>query len=156
MQKSRILRIAMRHGDLMNDPFYAGILFAIESKIHEGDRLAASRGIALTDSNIRSLLIKTIHAADGKLPRPIPAFASAKDQFLAELLDQIIKGKNLVVVGRELPDGTIEKSPLPSVDWTKALEAVKESCAIRTGDEPGSRGYLDFLADFIPQAGEKK
>jgi hypothetical protein len=23
----------MRHGDLMKDPFYAGILFAIESKI---------------------------------------------------------------------------------------------------------------------------
>lgn len=146
----------MRHGDLMKDPFYAGILFAIESKIHEGDRLAASRGITLTDSNIRSLLIKTIHAAGGKLPQSIPASAGAKDQFLEEFLHQLIAAKNSVVEGQEMLDGTLEESPLPSTDWIKALEAAKESCAIRTGDEPGSRGYLDFLADFIPQADGRK
>ncbi|MCK9589108.1 MAG: hypothetical protein WC076_08895 [Terrimicrobiaceae bacterium] len=146
----------MRSRDLMKDPFYAGILFAIESKIHEGDRLAASRGITLTDSNIRSLLIKTVHAARGKLPQSVPASAGAKDQFLAEFLHQLIAAKDSVMERQELPDGTLEESPLPCTDWIKALEAAKESCAIRTGDEPGSRGYLDFLADFIPQAGGRK
>jgi len=37
-----ILRVEF---ELMKDPFYAGILFAIESKIHEGERRAASPGI---------------------------------------------------------------------------------------------------------------
>jgi len=156
MQKSRVLRIPMRHGDLMKDPFYAGILFAIESKIHEGDRLAALRGITLTDSNIRSLLIKTIHAAGGKLPQSVPSSAGAKDQFLTEFLHQLIAAKATVMERKEMPDGKLEESPLPSTDWIKALEAVKESCAVRTGDESGSRGYLDFLANFIPQAGGRK
>lgn len=156
MQKSRVLRIPMRHHDLMQDPFYASILFAIESKIYEGDRLAVSRGITLTDSNIRSLLIKTIHAARGKLPQPVPASAGAKDQFLAEFLYQMIAAKDSVMERRESSDGTLEEIPLPCTDWIKALETAKESCAIRTGDEPGSRDYLDFLADFIPQAGGRK
>jgi len=146
----------MRYHDLMKDPFYAGILFAIESKIHEGDRLAVSRGITLTDSNIRSLLIKTIQAAGGKLPQPVPDSAGTKDQFLAEFLHQMIAAKDSVMERQELPDGTSEEIPLPCSDWIKALEAAKESCAIRTGDEPGSRGYLDFLADFIPQVGARE
>ena len=146
----------MRHGDLMKDPFYAGILFAIESKIHEGDRLAASRGITLTDSNIRSLLIKTIKTAGGKLTQSVPASAGAKDQFLGEFLHQLVTAKNSVAERQKMPDGTPEERPIPSTDWIKALEATKESCAIRTSDEPGSRWYLDFLADFIPQAGGRK
>ena len=56
----------MSRNDAMRDPFYAPILFAIERKLLEADRLAASRGIALTNSAIRSLLVRAINEAQGK------------------------------------------------------------------------------------------
>ncbi|HEY5892940.1 MAG TPA: hypothetical protein VIT91_06880 [Chthoniobacterales bacterium] len=140
----------------MKDPFYARILFAIESKIHEGDRLAASRGSNLTDSNIRSLVVRASHAAKGKRPQPVPESAGAKDKFLAELLGELIVVRDSISVEERSSNGTMKEHPIPAADWIQSLEAIKESCAIRTGNEPGSRGYLDFLAGFIAQAGGRK
>jgi hypothetical protein len=142
----------MRPGDVMKDSFYAPILLEIENKIHEGDRLAAARGIYLTDSNIRSLLLKASHAAKGKKPKPVPESASAKDKFLAEFLDQLIDLQNSIFVAESPVEGTVDEQPLPVADWIRALACIKDSCGIRTGDEPGSRGYLDFLPGFLAQA----
>ena len=137
----------------MKDPFYAGILFAIESKIHEGDRLAASRSIRLTDSNIRSLLIKAARAAQGRRPQPVSESAGDKDKFLAEFLDQLLAVRNSVSVEESSSDGTRERQDLRASDWIASLGAVKESCSLRTGSETGSRDYLDFLAGFLAQTG---
>jgi len=155
-EKSPVLPTFMRQHDLMKDPFYAAIIFAVESKIHEVDRLAASGGINLTDSNIRSLLVKAVHAAEGKPPPPATASAGAKDKFLREFLHELIAVKDTIAEGKESLDGTIEKRPIALADWIESMKAIKESCSIRTGGEPGSRDYLEFLAGFIEQAGGRK
>jgi hypothetical protein len=52
----------------------------------------------------------------------------------------------------EQPDGAVQQRPLPAADWIAALEAIKDSYAVRTGREPGSRGYLEFLRGFMKNA----
>lgn len=142
----------MRHGDLMQNPFYIPILLAIEATLHKGDQQAASQGVPLTDSNVRSLLVRASHAAQGKRPRPVPDFAAAKDRLLAELLNRLIAVRESLLVEEKSSDGTVEQQNLSAAEWVATLGAVKESCALRTGNEPGSRNYLDFLTGFLAQA----
>ncbi|MEO6246255.1 MAG: hypothetical protein ABIQ12_12550 [Opitutaceae bacterium] len=54
-----------------------------------------------------------------------------------------------IVEERDQPGGSIQRRPLPAAEWITSLEANKESCAVRTGRMPGSRGYLEFLRDFL-------
>ncbi len=133
----------------MRDPRYSGILLEIERKLHEADGRASARGLTLTDSNIRSLLVRAINEAKGKATKSAENAASDKDRFLAEALSQLAAVRAAIVVERDLPDGTVRQSPLPAAEWIASLEAIKDSCAVRTGREPGSRGYLVFLHDFI-------
>ena len=143
----------MSRNDSMRDPFYVPILFAIESKLLEADRLAASRGIVLTDSAIRSLLVRAINQAQGKPAKTAPG-SSPKDQFLHEALGQLALVRAACEVADEdtelTPEGVpVETQSLTAADWIFALDAVKSSCAFRTTSAPGSRGYLDFLVTFI-------
>lgn len=136
----------------MRDPRYAGILFEIERKIHEADQLAATRGLTLTDSNVRSLLIRAINEAKGKTAKAAEAPLSDKDRLLGEAQQQLAIVRQAIVEERDRPDGEIDRRPLPASDWIAALEAIRDSCAVRTGREPGSRGYLEFLRGFIKDA----
>lgn len=140
----------------MKDPFYAGILFAIESKILEGDQLAASQGLKLTDSNARSLIIKASKAAQGKHPQPVPDTASSKDKALGKLLEELLTLRSSLATEEKLADGTVEREDLTVDDWLASLAAVKESCSLHSSAEPGSRDYLDFLDAFLAQAGAEK
>ena len=133
----------------MRDPRYSGILLEIERTLHEADRLASARGLTLTDSNIRSLLVRAINEAKGKTAKPAGGTASDKDRFLAEALLQLAAVRAAIIEERDLPDGTVQQIPLPAADWIASLEAIKDSCAVRTGQEPGSRGYLEFLRGFM-------
>lgn len=137
----------------MRDPRYSGILHAIESRLHATDRSAAARGLALTDSNIRSLLVRTINGAKGRSPSANASASSEKDRLLAEAQRELTALYATIVEERELPDGSVECRPLPAADWIAALETIKESCALRTGREQGSRAYLDFVRDFLKDAG---
>ena len=66
-------------------PRFSSVLYMIESKLHELDCLAAARGVALTDSAIRSLLVRCINEANGKTSKSSTGVAaSGKDRFLAE------------------------------------------------------------------------
>ncbi len=142
----------MSRRDTMRDPRYSGILLEIERKLHEADRLAVARGLTLTDSNIRSLLIRAINDAKGKAPKSAENAASDKDGFLAEALQQLAAVRAAIVEERDQPDGSIQRRPLATVEWIASLEAIKDSCALRTGSMPGSRGYLEFLRDFLKNA----
>jgi hypothetical protein len=137
----------------MRDPRYSGILLEIERKLHEADRLATARGLTLTDSNIRSLLVRAINDAKGKTAKPAEGVVSDKDRFLSEAQQQLVAVRTDIVEERDRDDGTVERRPLPAADWIAALEAIKDSCAVRTGREPGSRGYLEFLRGFLKDAG---
>lgn len=142
----------MSRHDTMRDPRFAGILHAIESQLHATDRLVAARGLALTDSNVRSLLIRASNEARGK-PVKADTSSSEKDRLLADAQRELTAVRAGIVEERNLPDGSVERGPLATADWIAALEAIKESCALRTGREPGSRAYLDFVGEFLKGAG---
>ena len=142
----------MSRRDTMRDPRYSGILLEIERKLHEADRLASARGLTLTDSNIRSLLVRASNDAEGKAAKSAENVASDKDRFLAEALQQLAAVRAAMVEEREQPDGSFTNHPIPAADWIASLEAIKDSCAVRTSREPGSRGYLEFLRGFMKDA----
>ncbi len=137
----------------MKDPYYTGLLFQIEQIICQADETAKGLGIQLTDSQIRSALIKTRKKAAGADPE-IP-LALERDRILAGLIDSLLQapgqlGKRVVTA-----EGEVEK-PLPLADWTNALETVEDSIKTRKSNTPGSRHYLDFVHGFIAQAKRPK
>ena len=142
----------MSHSDVMKNPFYAGIMFAIETRIHEADKAAIGRGLTLTDSQVRSALVRTINTAKGRPPAPVPSTADEKERRPAELAAEIARARADVLVEEPQDDGPPIEKPLPASDWLKALLAVRDSCELRGDDRPGSRAYLDFLKEFIRQA----
>jgi hypothetical protein len=88
----------------MRDPRYSSILFEIERKLHEADRLTVARGLTLTDSNIRSLLVRAIHDAEGKAAKSVENAASDKDRFLAEARQQLAVLRAAMVEECDQPD----------------------------------------------------
>lgn len=146
----------MSRHDTMRDPRYSMILLQIERCLHDMDKLAATRGLTLTDSNIRSLLVRAVNEAKGKTAKSAEAATSDKDRFLAEALHPLAAVRGAIVEERDRPDGSVERHPLPAADWIAALEAIKDSCARRTGREPGSRGYLEFVSGFLANAAKSR
>jgi len=139
----------MSRHDTMRDPRYAPILLQIERCLYDTDKLAATRGLTLTDSNVRSLLVRAVNEAKGKTAKSAEAAASEKDRLLAEALHQLAAVRGAMVEERDRPDGSVERHPLPASNWIAALETMKDSCALRTGHEPGSRGYLGYVSGFL-------
>jgi hypothetical protein len=116
----------------MKDPIYAGLLFQIESQLSQVDEVAQSKGVQLTDSQVKSALIK----AQKKLQGGTPAIPQTNDRekLLAGLIDS-------------LRDTTVDQHL-----WANALETVVGSIKTRTGNIPGSRDYLEFVQGFIRSA----
>ena len=146
----------MSRQDPMRDPRYSGILYAIESKLDDADRLAATRGLTLTDSNIRSSLIRAVNQARGKAAKSAGVAESDKDRFLDEVSRELASVRAAIVEESDRPDCSVERRPLPTADWIAALEAIKDSCEVRATAQPGSRGYLEFLRIFITRAGKSR
>ena len=140
----------MSKHDLMRNPAYSPILYAIEKRLAELDTEAAAQGMTLTDSNARSILVRAANMSRGKPPagKGGPG-ANPKEQFLARAVSEIIKAKDTIAEKHDLPDGTVERRPLRANIWLDTLECLKESCEIRTGPTPGSRDYLDYIQSFL-------
>lgn len=134
----------------MRDAQFAPVLLAIERKIHALDRAAAGANIALTDSPVRSALIKAMKRKRGESPA-IPS-ESARDRLLAGLIADLetmhAHGIRAYVPGA--PGEAVKPLPgrLPTAKWCDALATIENSIRIRTGG-PGSRGYLDYLVEFL-------
>jgi hypothetical protein len=144
----------MPRNDAMRDPFFAPILFKIETVLGETDQRAKAQGLTLSDSAIRSLLVRAANEARGK-----PAKTSAtspKDLLLADAVARLAAVRSeLVVTTSDDAVDTPPTEPLPTADWLLSLDATKRSCEFRTTSEPGSRGYLDFLEGFLRDAGQR-
>lgn len=143
----------MARNDAMRDPFLAPVLLRIETVLHETDREAQGHGLTLTDSAVRSVVVRAVNEARGK-PAKVAA-VSPKDRLLADAVARLAAMRtDLLVV--EDGGGQAERvetaAPLSVADWLLALDAVKQSCETRTTSEPGSRGYLDFLGGFLRDA----
>lgn len=141
-----------RHGDVMQDPRFAPLLFAVESKVHEADLLAARLKITLTDSAVRSVLLRAANAARGRPPKTTASLPGTKDRLLADLLDELNALRREICLETTQPDRSVVIDAVPVSDWLLTLECLKDSCELRTGPLPGSRHYLDYLRDFIRKA----
>ena len=144
----------MRHGDLMKDPFYAGVMYVIESHICTLDDRARKSGIILSDSQIQSSLIKLEKTIRGQKPG-IPT-ESPRDQLLAEWIGENRTPPKEIQIETIGESGEAFREPLAIEDWLAALLAVLESVKTRRSPFPGSRAYLDFVHDFIARASRKK
>lgn len=141
---------------LMQDPFYAQILFAIERRIQLADVAAAKRGVVFTDSLVRSALVQAANTAKGRPPAPVPATAPAKERLPAELAAEILQARNDLQIVEPAADGSEAVKPLPTNEWVDSLQAVRESCALRGDGQAGSRAYLDYLREFMAEAFKAK
>lgn len=131
----------MKARDLMKDPYFAAILMRIESHIHETDReTLAAGGFSPKDSAVKSALRKAELAMGGKPPAKKPK--GAEEEWIAALCDA------LVAMGREMA----KEGGLPAAHFIAALKATQESLDTRREMAGHSRGYLDFLAEFISGA----
>lgn len=130
----------------MNDPFFAGIMFQIESVIFTADCTA---GIELKDSYIKSSLNKAKHIAQGKPPKSIPK--NDRDRFILQLAQDI----NVVrsdIRESDNPNSIFEDGAcISTAEWILAIKAVEGS--LKNHTESGTRCYLDFLKGFMARAG---
>ena len=136
--------------DRMKDPFYAGLLFQIERIICQADEEAKNRGLQLTDSQVRSTLVKTRKKLLGGSPE-IPK-TNVREEILAELVWSLALAPVTMMKTKTAKDGTKEEHPLDLAEWVNGLETVESSMKTRAEKTPGSRGYLDFVHGFIAQA----
>ena len=136
----------------MKDPFYAGLLFKIEQIICQVDDEAKRQGLELTDSQIRSALVKARKKVAGEDP-DIPE-ATERDKILAMLIDGLFQAPDDIMEQILGADGTMEEEPLRLSEWIKALETVEDSVKTRKSNIPGSRDYLNFVHRFVQQAKE--
>ena len=124
-------------------------LLPIERCLHDTDTLAAARGVTLPDSDVRLLLVRAGNEAKGKTAKSAGTATSGKDRMLAEAVQALAAVRGEIVEERDRPGGEVGRRPLPAADGIAAFEAIKDSCALRSGSEPGSRGYLIYLRSFL-------
>ncbi|MCF7818756.1 MAG: hypothetical protein K9M54_12845 [Kiritimatiellales bacterium] len=123
--------------DLMKDPFYAAIMFRIESHIHARDVEAQNESkLELTDSNIKSSIRKALGFLQGGKPNLDPG--NPRDQWIGRIAMELA-----------WTDETFAKENVSRQDYVFALLAVESSLKTRREMAGHSRGYLDFLKRFI-------
>jgi hypothetical protein len=138
----------------MKDPFYAGLMYALESRICALDDRAREAGVILSDSQIQSMLIKLEKSLRGKSPG-IPQ-GCPRDQMLAVWIEANRTPPEELRMERIQESGETVLEPISIGDWLLAVMALIESVKKRRSPIPGSRAYLDFVHDFIARASKKR
>lgn len=136
----------MNTTNLMKDPYYAQILYGIESCIAKADAQAVSTGIEFTDSQIKSALKKVTALAKGKTPKIEDK--KEKEKLLSAMIQSIHSTRGEILVGEGSESGSVDLEPVPVKDWLLSLKCVEDSLKLRTRGS-GSRDYLEFIADFM-------
>jgi hypothetical protein len=135
----------MNLNKVAKSPYFQAILFQMESRIVRADNKASQEGITLNDSQIKSALVKAAALTKGKKPKI--EGENPRDVILAGLIHDLAHRQEKV---GDDEDG--ETNPIPARDWFIALEQVRDSVKRRSGGASGSRAYLEFIKDFIPDA----
>ena len=139
---------AVSNLDLMRDPFYARLMFVVESAICKADKAAQEQGVRLTDSNIKSAMNKARRMTPEKVIAPVESLGTRED-FVEELARSI--AANGKVLFEQAEGAESEMKEVSQADWVKVISAVETSLKLRHRDEPGSRDYLDFVRSFIEE-----
>ena len=133
----------MNFAKIAQDPYYTQIIFNIESVIHEFDTEAKADGLDFKDSEVKSILQKSLGFAKGK--RPSVPKSNEKEKRLWKLLSSLL-ALNEALKSEEFEGGIQQK------DWIIGLRAVDDSLKTRREMHGHSRGYLDFLDGFMEEA----
>ena len=103
-------------------------------------------GIELTDSAVKSCIQKALGFAQGKSPT-LP-YKSGKDIILKALV------QSLSELAESLTGTSTRERPVTNKDWVFSLKAVENSLKTRRQMSGHSRGYLDFLKEFLVEGKE--
>jgi hypothetical protein len=133
----------------MMEEMNAAFNFEVESLVVDIDREAQIAGIVLTDSAVRSVLIKVISTCNGKPPKAKSAKAGTKDAWILDLYIRIMHRVGTVA----------ELLKLPGVDTRETfliigacLNNAKLSLESVSDHAAGTRAYLDDLSEFVDSA----
>ena len=123
----------------MQDPYYARIIFAVESHIHDFDlKSKADEDLELKDSDIKSALRKAMGMLRGA--RSLQSPKDERERLKGALALELI--------------GIYEcaaKTERPSrQEFVDSLLAIEDTLKLRREMGGHSRGYLEFLKNFIP------
>jgi hypothetical protein len=141
LSKKKQSTLFMRPRDLMTDPFYAQVMFIIESKIHEYDQQPpGSASVKLTDSDVKSAIRKTMSILGGKKPVAIPS--NERERSKGQLAIELVGVFEFLQANSKVSRG----------EYLKTLLAVEDSLKTRHEYYGRSRGYMDFLDEFIKDA----
>ncbi|WP_372845060.1 hypothetical protein [Pontiella sp.] len=127
-------------GDLMQDPFYAKLMLAIETVIHKEDLAAKNVDLEIKDSDAKSAIRKALGTLKGTPPKKLDSTPS--EQWVLQT------ARELVLLHAVL---RVEDKPLEAATFCRALLAVEDSLKLRREMAGHSRGYLDFLTRFIEE-----
>lgn len=128
------------------DPFFAQLCGVAEQLILSADETATANGIKLTDSGVKSALIKAANLLRGRQPKNIGS--NPKELFLANLTYHVAgmwRQPGSSPAGAE--DATSTTSVTAS-QWLTVLDGIIQSIETRMTGEPGGRDYLAFLPEF--------
>lgn len=140
--------------DYMRNPAYAVPINLIERCILAADAEAADQGITLTDSLVRSAMVRATNIVKGKPAKHGWDLKSPKEALQAGLEKRLLS--LCLFPGQPAPiEGTTPSSLISRGIWQDAMKAVKDSSTIHATSEPGSRSYLDFLRRFMRQVDQK-
>ncbi|MEM7698545.1 MAG: hypothetical protein AAF236_09095 [Verrucomicrobiota bacterium] len=125
----------------MQDPFYSRLIFAIEGQVHDYDlKTHDAEGVTLKDSDVKSALRKAISLIKGSGNSKPPKGQSDRLKFA--LAREIV----------EICENEREVEGVSAVEFTRAILAVEDTLKLRREMAGHSRGYLEFLREFIPGA----
>jgi hypothetical protein len=130
-----------------NDGLLAQYCSLVEQLILSADETAAAEGIRLTDSAVKSALVKAVNLLRNRPPKNTGA--SPKDLLLTKLTGTVIGLREQV---EAVPVEPGEEAPAihPTRDeWEHTLTAIIQSIETRMSGEAGGRNYLEFLPGFF-------
>jgi len=137
--------------DRMKNPFYAQLIFQAEGILSRADSAAKEKGIELSDSQVRSAVIKSMKTLKGQNP-DIPK-SNEREDLLAVLIESLVHAPDYLGIESLDPDAPGVR--IDKIHWINALETVADSIKTRKLDTPGSRVYLNFIHNFIAGAIEE-
>lgn len=122
--------------------------YAIESIIAEEDKRARAAGVSLTDSPVISALTKAINAAEGRPPKA-PFGDTPRDGFLKAIYERLLAEQGRLRFEFEDEAGQTQREPMDTATWVACLKRIADSARLHKGPITGSRGYLDFLEEWM-------
>ncbi|HWB03938.1 MAG TPA: hypothetical protein VG796_13000 [Verrucomicrobiales bacterium] len=129
-----------------NEEILAQYCSLIEQLILSANETAAASGIRLTDSAVKSALVKAVNSLRGRLPRETAS--SPKDRLLADL-SGVILGLRQQIEAVAPGDETKPAIRPDTNEWAQTINALIHSIERRMSGEAGGRNYLEFLPEFF-------